>query len=570
MLFLNKIRKLSIKQRLISLIFVNILSFIGLGISGLSFIFYFESKSQKLEEIVDLTRDTQVNFKKQIQEWKNILLRGETDLEKHKSLYEDYGKKVDENLSSLKSRLASFPDLEAKLFLLLEERKIISEKYSKAISLYDSKNPFVSLKNLDALVKGKDKKFTADLDSLTKEIKVFAQTENKRAISINQITTFSILIIGLFYCIVISILTLRSLNIPIQESIKIIREISRGNLAYRSNIINKDEISNILSSINSMAEKISNLLSILKFNLQKNNSIANELSDLANDYQRISETVNISIGKEITSVDSLVKVTDSTDRIAKNIFQNTSQIHTRIENIEDTQRVFSNSLNSLVSVNVNSFNEIKRGMESIQSLNDLIYKAKDSFKKITSITYLIQSIAKQTNLLSLNASIEAARAGDAGLGFAIVADNIYRLAEESLSKVQEINESVQLTDSAISGAVSASVNVEKLFNSLLSNAGKTEASANEFGETMKTQNNLIKEIATEMKDFQTISQMLESGLNEERLFIKSIKQEIENISEKSVETNDKAFEVKARIASLLESMNKINDSMEFFSLDKNS
>jgi PAS domain S-box-containing protein len=157
--------------------------------------------------------------------------------------------------------------------------------------------------------------------------------------------------------------------------------------------------------------------------------LSEEVSKIVQDLQESTKTQTASIGE---------------------MSQTAQSITTAIQQIGQNSQKVMDKVNQSNTVATETSREAEKGIEGMNSINDIVEKSSDSVKslagelvKIDKMVEVITQMAEQTNLLSLNAAIEAARAGDAGRGFAVVADEVRRLAENSRKGAEDIKQLVQ-------------------------------------------------------------------------------------------------------------------------------
>ncbi|BCD60367.1 MULTISPECIES: methyl-accepting chemotaxis protein [unclassified Nitratiruptor] len=208
-----------------------------------------------------------------------------------------------------------------------------------------------------------------------------------------------------------------------------------GDLTKRIDIEGKNEISQVAFYINKFIEKVQSAIGEAK-------NVSNEASSISNELSATS----LEIGKRVEDESSLVKVIDTN---AKNTAKDATFVESKVREMTEISESSYQALNDAVE-HINTLVEkIKYTSIEEGKLSNQMKKLQESAFAIKDILKLIGDIADQTNLLSLNASIEASRAGEHGKGFAVVAEEVRKLAEKTQKNLEEINKTINSITTAI-------------------------------------------------------------------------------------------------------------------------
>lgn len=376
----------------------------------------------------------------------------------------------------------------------------------------------------------------------------------------------SLMILGIIVIVVISgFLTvfIGRLTTPIRKLTGTIVDVTNGDFTANVNVKGNDEISIMSGSMKKFLEVMRETIGAIV-------EISNKIDNQARKSNEISGTLHQSASGQAEAMNqvhqSMEELTKSIGVIAENatalanvVAETNESGEQAITNIKETMTEADSGRMSMKQV-TNSMEEMK---QSMSTLENSIKGVGTAAEKIDNITSTIREIADETNLLALNASIEAARAGDAGRGFSVVATQIKSLAETSGSAAEEIAKLISDVTGMINGTVEESQrSVEQIYASS-EMVNKASEQFNNIFESIDRTNGIIQSMISKVRDANDVASNMAAITEEQSASTEeieatalSVQDQADSVSRNSADVKDNANEL-AATAEILK--NKISD-----------
>lgn len=398
--------------------------------------------------LVQAERDVNLilqSFKTQVQEWKNVLLRGhnDEDREKYWNRFVARESEITQLFKNMLENPAINDKAKTEIHQFQQAHALMAKKYREGYAAYVASgfDPKVG----DSYVRGIDRAPAALLSSVANEI----IEDSARATQLLKSDTKQKLWLILGLAVVLSLLSIiyvisrlrTQLITPIKQIARCIANLSRSRyndpLTYHS----EHELGILANAARELQNKLQESVVQLR---QAEQEMVNTFSTLG----RVSESIMTGAVEQRNASLSLDENTDTLRRIVQNLAAVTNQVAIATQNSQTN-----------VAECYSTFEEANAGFKqlakTVTSSSAIVSELQSRSATILRVVNVINEIADQTNLLALNAAIEAARAGEHGRGFAVVADEVRALAAKTQQSTKEINNILSGFEAEARGAVTA-------------------------------------------------------------------------------------------------------------------
>jgi len=341
----------------------------------------------------------------------------------------------------------------------------------------------------------------------------------------------SITITIALFCIVallagsVAIWILRSITVPLNKAVEVANKVAEGDLSVNIETQSTNEIGQLSLAVKHMVDKLKDLIANIKSTSDNLASASQELSASA---EQMSRGLTEQSGRSSQIATAANEMSQTIVDVAKNSSNIASSATETLKIADDGKEIVGKSVD-----------EVKAIAETVSESAKLISSLGERSKQIGEIVNVIKDIADQTNLLALNAAIEAARAGEQGRGFAVVADEVRKLAERTAKATAEIGEMIGAIQVEMDQAVNSMEEGTKRVETGVQFSAQAGEALRKIVKSVGELQSMVQQIATATEEMSTASEQISTDI-----------ETIANVSKETTVSSEQVSEASSDLARL--------------------
>ena len=385
------------------------------------------------------------------------------------------------------------------------------------------------------------------------------------------------IIIGLIILaagLVIVFFVTRQMIKPIKVVVNALKDIAQGegDLTVRLPVHGNDEVTDLSEYFNETIEKIGASIKSVGESSEDMTNIGNELAsnmtETASAVHQISANIDGVKQQALTQAASVTETAATVEEIIRTIRQLNGSIENQAASVAESSSAIEQMVGNIASITqtLGKTDDVIKtlasatadGKETVTGANSVTQKIAEESGGLLEASSVIQHIASQTNLLAMNAAIEAAHAGEAGKGFAVVADEIRKLAEESSTQGKTITSTLKVLSGEIEALSTSAKTAEEKFNAIFALSEQVKTMSQNLMDAMREQENGSKEVLTAIRDINTVTNQVNDGSAEMLRGGENVAEEMQKLDELTRVITDSMNEMASGAVQISNAVQEVN------------
>ena len=372
---------------------------------------------------------------------------------------------------------------------------------------------------------------------------------------------------ALIAAILCYILFSRTLTRPLRRGVAFAQRVAAGDFTQQFAIQQKDEVGDLAAALNSMSVKLGDMVSGIHVSAEQVAASSEEITASAQNLAEGAQSQASSLEQTSASMEelaaSLGQVAEHAQSQAAAVEQGAISMEQVLQSIEEV----SKNLAEIALLAGRSVDHAVQGARAVSEVVEGINLIAGSSEKIGGIVTVISDIADQTNLLALNAAIEAARAGEQGRGFAVVADEVSKLADRSSTSTKEIEGLVKESVKNVEKGVERARGSREAMEQIREASQKVQEMIGTLSESMKQQVGAVKALSSALENVKGMSRSITAAVEEQTTNAEQVSRSVASVNEVTQGAASAAEEMTASTEQLSQLAQELQKMTAHFKID---
>ncbi len=387
-----------------------------------------------------------------------------------------------------------------------------------------------------------------------------------------MITIIVCVIASLIVGLIVSSITRKTIK-PLKKIVTSLENVANNDFTFDIPVQSNDELGTVAETFNDTLGTLRNTFGVITQNTNEldtiGNGLANDMNSISSEIVKIADNIS-TISKESVSLsEAVLKTVASEKQISAAISQLNEGTVSQADCVEDSKKSankmienisdISNSINNTNDAVVSLLRATDTGKENMKKSAEIAKRIADASGSLQEASSVILNVASQTNLLAMNAAIEASHAGSAGLGFAVVADEIRKLAEQSSKQGKVISRTLKDVSHEIENLATSTKTVEVGFEEIYTLSENVSALTGNVRSVIGEHESSCNDVLTAINKIEDVTTSVKKGSDEIFASSKEVSDAMVNMSNIATSLSARMSEMDNGAKSITQSSEAVND-----------
>jgi methyl-accepting chemotaxis protein len=362
----------------------------------------------------------------------------------------------------------------------------------------------------------------------------------------------------------------RAITRPLSKGVAFAQLVASGDFTQTLDIRQHDEVGALADALNGMAHRLRETVATVQENAT---AVAASSGQISANAQKLAEGAQSQASTLEETAAAIEELTASVDQVSGHAQSQVAAVEhgtSSMALVQESIAAVSGSLQAISELARKSVLDAVEGAKAVESVVTGINMISESSEKIGGIVTVISEIADQTNLLALNAAIEAARAGEHGRGFAVVADEVSKLADRSAASTKEIAALIRESVKNVSEGVRTAKGSQLAMEQIRAASHQVNTMIEGLSTSMEQQSLAIRDLAAALRSVSEMSQSISAATGEQTINAKQVSAAVENVNDLTQSAASSAEEMSAATGEMFHMSQDLQKLVEQFKITESA